>query len=234
MESVILPRNLADKKNILNQYGFFRDAVGSLQHKIMSRATTVSLQTNTYFFKRGTRVKQVALIGSGSVRVFMIGEGGREITLYHIQAGDACPINILSILLDRETPAFAIVESPVNAVTINADYFKEWVATQPPIRHYVFETFAVRLLDMFSLLENLKFKKVKKRLAEYLVSQSSQQEYLPAVIKLTHENLASELGSVREVVSRLLRKFERMGIVELKRGQIWVNNEQALQQIIGE
>ncbi|WP_455223387.1 Crp/Fnr family transcriptional regulator [Kaarinaea lacus] len=230
----IFSRELANKQTILNHYSFFRDAADSLQHKILSCATTVILQPKSYFFERGTKVRQVALIGSGSVRVYMIGEGGREITLYHVQAGDACPINILSILLDKVTPAFAIAESTVHAVCISADYFKEWVATHTAIRQYAFETFAERFLDMFSLVDNLKCKKLEKRLAEYLVSKTSRQEYAPSVIKLTHESLASELGSAREVVSRLLRKLERKGIVELTRGRIYVNNKQALKNIICE
>lgn len=230
----ILPRELANKQSILNHYCFFRGATDSFQQEILSCSTAVNLQPDTYFFERGTQVRQVALIGTGSVRVFMIGEGGREITLYHLQAGEACPINLLSILLDLATPAFAIVESPVHAVCIHAHSFKEWVATNTVLRQFVFETFAARFLDMFSLLDNLKCKKLEKRLAEYLVSQTSQQEYVPAVIKLTHESLASELGSAREVVSRLLRKFERKGIVELTRGRIYVNNTEALKNIICE
>ena len=176
----------------------------------------------------------------------MIGESGREVTLYHVQPGEACPINILSILLNRQTPAFAIVESPIHAVVVDAGYFREWVSIDSSIRHYVFETLLMRISDDFALLENLKFRKLETRLAEYLVKHLPQQlpqklpqklplqDLTPPVIKVTHERLASELGSAREVISRLLREFERMGIVELARGSIYINDKYALQKIIKE
>lgn len=232
MGTIFAQYNDVNKLAILNQYRFFNNATGSLQRKILANAEPVTLKTDTYFFRRGFKVRHLALIGSGSVRVFMTGESGREATLYHVEPGDACPINILSILLNREAPVFAMVESLLHAVIIDACYFREWVATDSIIRDYVFETLLTRISDDFSLLENLKFRKLETRLAEYLVKQLPQSEMSPAVIRVTHERLASELGSAREVISRLLREFERLGFVELARGRIFINDRQALRDIV--
>lgn len=102
-----------------------------------------------------------------------------------MQSGDACPINILSILLDD-----------------------------------------------FSLLENFKFRKLETRLAEYLINHLPKADLTEAVINITHERLVSKLGSAREVISRLLRDFERMGVVDRARRRIYINNRQALQNIV--
>ena len=234
MELDVLPRDYVSKQTILNHYRFFRDATETVRQEILSDTTAVTLKPNSYFFRQGGTANQVALLGCGSFRVFMIGEGGREITLYHVQPGEACPINILSILLEQVTPAFAIIESPVHAVCMQAENFKKWVSLQANVRQFVFETFSVRFLDMFSLLDNLKFKKLEKRLAEYLISQSIKRDHSAEVIQLTHESIAFELGSAREVVGRLLRKFKRKGIVSLSRGRICVTNKQALKSIAHE
>jgi CRP/FNR family transcriptional regulator len=234
MDTALTLSENTKKAEILKRYSFFREASLSLQHEIISNADTIALKPDVYFFRQGSKIKQLALLGSGSVRVFVVSEFGREVTLYHIQPGDSCPINMLSILLNRKAPAFAMVESLLHAIVIDSRYFRKWVSEHAVVRQYVFETFASHMLEVLSLFENIKFRKLEARLAEYLANQLSSAESSPAVIKITHERLASELGSAREVISRLLGEFERMGIVELARGRIFINNKQALEKVIGE
>lgn len=234
METVLTRSECRAKTEILERYRFFRDASASLQREIMSHANTVVLKPDVCFFQQGAQINQLALLGSGSVRVFVGSEFGREVTLYHIHPGDSCPINMLSILLNTKAPAVAMVESLLHAVVIDSGYFRKWVSEHDVVRHYVFETFASRMVDVLSLLEDIKFRKLEKRLAEYLINQLSSPDSSLTVISITHERLASELGSAREVISRLLREFERMGLVELARGKIFVNNKQALQKVSGE
>ena len=120
----------------------------------------------------------------------------------------------------------------LNAVVVDAVYFKKWVSEYAVVRQFVFESVATRLVEVLSLLEDFKFRKLEKRLADCLAKHIPDAEHASPVINITHMQLASELGSAREVISRLLREFERMGIVDLARGKIFVNNWKALQQII--
>lgn len=223
-----------DKLQILNQYRFFSDSEMPLQQHILSNSKTINLNTGSYFFKRGSHVNQLALIGAGSVRVFIPGECGRELTLYHLQAGEICPINILSILINQTAPASAIVEGPLHAVVIDAACFCGLVSTDAGIRQYVFESFALRFQDVVSLFEKSKFKKLETRLAAFLINSLPAEKQQPIVVKVTHERLAAELGSAREVISRLLEKLERSGIVRLTRGRINICNLPALQKIAHE
>jgi CRP/FNR family transcriptional regulator len=232
METVLTRSDCKTKIAILKRYRFYCDASTSLQQEIMLHANTVVLKPNACFFQQGSQINQLALLGSGSVRVFVGSEFGREVTLYHINPGDSCPINMLSILLNRKAPAIAMVESLLQAVVIESGHFRKWVSEHDVVRHYVFETFASRMVDVLSLLEDIKFRKLEKRLAEYLINQLPPPDSSLAVINITHERLASELGSAREVISRLLGEFERMGFVELARARIFVNNKQALQKVI--
>lgn len=234
METMLTLSGCRIKAEILNRYSFFRDAKPSLQQEILSHANTIVLKPDVCFFRQGAQIKQLALPGSGSVRVFVVSELGREVTLYHLRPGDSCPINMSSILLNRKAPAIAMVESILHAVVIDSGNFRKWVSEHDVVRHYVFETFASRLIDVLSLLEDTKFRKLDSRLAGYLVNLLPPLDSNTAVINITHERLASELGSAREVISRLLREFERMGIVELARGRIFVHNKRALQKVIGE
>ena len=124
METVLTSRNDIKKTEILRRYEFFREANPALKKEILANSSSVLLKPNSIYFHAGDKIQQLAFIGAGSVRVFIVSECGREITLYHLQAGDACPINILSILLNKETPAIAVVETMLNAVVVDAVYFK--------------------------------------------------------------------------------------------------------------
>ena len=232
MDTVLASRNDLNKIEILKRYRFFHDANPLLKNEILSHSNTVTLRPDAVFFQRGDQVNQLALIGAGSVRVFIVSQCGREITLYHVKSGGTCPINILSILLNRETPAIAVVEATLTAVVIDAIHFSHWVSDHAVVRQFVFDAVASRMVDVLSLLEDFKFRKLEKRLADYLLRQLPESATKPPVINATHMQLASELGSAREVISRLLRGFERMGVVDLARGKIFVNSRQALRQII--
>lgn len=211
---------LIDKSAVLNQYTFYLSAPKSLQEEIFTQATVVRLEPDTLFFERASRCEQVALIGAGSVRVYVVGDTGREITLYHVRPGETCPINVTTVLLGMDTPAMAVIEKPLVAVLLPVRYFKKWVAEQEVVRQFIFESFATRMVDILSLMEEISFRKMDQRLANFLSGQFEQSSAEPPVANLTHEKIATELGSAREVISRLLRDFERKGVIELARGRI--------------
>lgn len=220
-----------DKRAILDSYPFFRDAGPRLQAEIERVAMTVHAEPQGCFFGRGTSCPQVALVGGGDVRVFIASESGREITLYHVGPGETCPVNLLSVLLGRAAPATAVIDSALTAVVLPADLFRRWVAEEPVVRQYVFEAIAVRLVDILALLEEITFGKLDQRLADFLLRRAGDSGRQAGAIELTHEQIAVELSTAREVVSRLLREFERQGAVELARGRIQVRDPGPLQTL---
>jgi CRP/FNR family transcriptional regulator len=232
MNANLLERAEINKLDVLNQYTFYKNAEKSLQDEIETNSTIVKLEPNSYFYKKGGQCSHIALVGSGSVRVFVIGKSGREATLYHVLPGESCPINILSAMLDKKTPALAIAEVPLEAVVLPVGIFRKWVAERPVVQQYVFEALASRLVDVLSLMEDTKFRKMDQRLTEYLLNQFENSDYDPPMAQITHEKIAIELGSAREVISRLLGELERMGCVGLARGRIILKDKALLTQLI--
>jgi CRP/FNR family transcriptional regulator len=153
-------------------------------------------------------------------------------SLYHVSRGGTCPINILSVLLKRPTSACARALSEITAITLPADYFRRCVIDSSVIRDFAFSAMADRLADVIDLVEHITFCTLEQRLAGYLCCQFDGQNSSAApVLAITHDQIAAELGSAREVVSRLLRDLERKGGVSLGRGHIRLNDINLLKNI---
>ena len=217
---------------VLEHYSFYREASKTLQNEIMNNAGITKLEPNTFFYEKDGQCSHIVLIGTGSVRVFVVGEtGGREVTLYHVRPGESCPVNILSALLDMGAPAVAIVEEPLEAVVLPASIFRKWVEDHPVIQKFVFQALASRLVDLLSVVEVNTFQRMDQRLAQFLLGQFQSSDSNPPIARVTHEKIAVELGSVREVISRLLGDFEHMGVVGLARGRVVQKDKVALDKM---
>jgi CRP/FNR family transcriptional regulator len=164
----------------------------------------------------------MALLLSGSVRVYKIGESGREITLYRLGPGRSCILTASCIVNDLAFPAHAMVEENVEALVVPAPVFQDWVSRHEVWRKYVFALASQRLANVIMLIEEVAFGRMDKRLADYLSAAATAAEGDPPVLKTTHEAIAADLGSSREVVSRLLKDLEVRGVVKLARGTITV------------
>ncbi len=171
---------------------------------------------------------QLAVVLSGNVRVYKVGESGREITLYRIEESDSCILTASCILSQIRFPALAVVEKEVRAALIPAHILRDWVNKYDVWRMYVFELMSKRLADVIETVEEIAFRRVDVRIAELLAELATEQEQ----IVMTHQEIAYELGTAREVVSRILKDFERAQMITLSRGTIIVKDKQALQQRI--
>jgi CRP/FNR family transcriptional regulator len=203
---------------LLSKVAFFADAPPELQREIVRSASVVRLASGAYFLREGDSCVHFAVVVSGKLRVFKLGESGHEITLYHVGAGEACPLNVSCILSDRPVPAMARVEEDSEAVVIPAQVFRRWVAEHESLRSVVFEMFSSRLTEVMSLVEEVAFRRMDQRLAKRL--QEWFQAQRNGVVETTHAGIAADLGTAREVVSRLLKEFERLGAIGLARGRI--------------
>jgi len=164
------------------------------------------------------------MINSGTIRVIISTSTGREILLYRVQEGEACVLTISCLLGNSDYPARGLAESDLKGVAIKQTLFTRLMAGCPPFREFAFRFFGDRLTRLMTLIEEVAFGKMDQRLASLLLTKGASME-------TTHQALAEELGSVREVVSRILKDFEGQGILELERGQIRIVDEQALQRI---
>lgn len=216
-----------DKQDILDGIAFYREAPVELQAGIASVARHVRLTPGAVLFREGETPSRVAALGAGSVRVFRVGTTGREVTLYHVRAGQASLVGMLSVLLGRPTIATAQAEVATDAVLFPAAALREWVVSNEAVRRYVFETVTQALVDVTSLLEDVVFRSMDSRLAALLLAHVDGD----GLIAMRHEDLAAELGTAREVVSRLLETFERMGAVRRSRARIEIRDDTLLRQL---
>ena len=217
-----------DSKQILESFSIFREAGPAVREDMLSRARIATLPEGAIYVADGDTVDVIALVGEGRLRVYKTSESGREITLYGVAAGEFCLLNLLCVLTGITAPATARVEQPVRAVAFNGTDFRRWIGNDPAIRNHIFAMLANNVTETMNLVEEIAFKKMDVRLAEYL------QARLPrgaATLETTHEMIALDLGSAREVISRLLKEFERQGAVQLARGRITVQDPGLLKSL---
>lgn len=176
-------------------------------------------------FIEGDRVNAIALMISGVVRVYKIGETGREITLYRFGNGESCILTANAILSQKNFPAVATVEKEAEAVMIQADTFRDWVRHYDLWREFVFELLSQRLVSVMAIVEEIAFRRMDARLVSFLLERSLRSD----MIHITHQEIAAELGSSREVVSRILEDFSAKGMLEVSRGSIHILDRQTLQ-----
>jgi CRP/FNR family transcriptional regulator len=172
----------------------------------------------TYLFREHEGCGRIGFVVSGSVRVFKEHPSGRSITLYRLGAGDSCILSMTCALSHPIHQASAIVEDAAVLLMITTEEFRKLVARSSEARDYVFSLFASRLTDVLLLLEEVVFQRMDERLAALLLEHSARTGL--ATIDTTHERLADEAGTVREVVTRILGDFARRGAIEVQRGKI--------------
>jgi CRP/FNR family transcriptional regulator len=207
-------------RRVREAFPFLAHAETNILDLLATRGTEVSVPTGQVICAEGGECAHMPLVLSGTVRVHKTGETGREITLYRLESGEGCILTAACILSDAEFPACAVAEAPVEAYAIPAETFRDWVNRFQIWRGYVFDLLARRLDSVIAVVEEVAFRRLDVRLIEYLTAVTLRQG--SASIQTTHEAVAAELGSSREVISRLLKDFERAGLVTLARGSITV------------
>ncbi len=207
---------------------FLQNADAQLVREFREAGTVMKIPAGHDVFVEGDRVEGIALLISGVVRVYKIGETGREITLYRFGNGQGCILTANAILSYKTFPAVATVEADAEAVMIPAEAFRRWVGKYDIWRDFVFELLSQRLEKVMSLVDEVVFRRMDVRLTSFLLSQSKVQN----PIRTTHQEIASELGTSREVISRLLEDLSQRGFVRVGRGEIEILDEEGLQALV--
>jgi len=198
----------------MQHFPFFEELSNEAQTLLVSHAKAVKMPKGMELFAQGDQCKDILFLVDGSVRVYRLHESGQEITLYFLENGEQCNVNLNSAFTNTPAIGTAVCESEVEGYLLPADVVKTIYAAEAAYQQFVFTLFARRLEGMAGLIEDVRFKKLDHRLLDWLHEQDSFE------INITHEKLASHLGTSREVISRLLKEFEHNGIVQLHRGRI--------------
>ncbi len=192
------------------------------------RAITLRAPAGAWIFRDGLACDAYPIVVSGRVRVQKTGANGREIALYRVGPGETCVITTACLMRDAVYDAEAIAETDVTAKVLPKAVFRELLATSESFREFVFRSFSTRLGQLLARIEEVAFERIDRRLAQRLLDAVDEDDAIAA----THRELAVELGTAREVVSRKLKDFERNGWIELYRGGVRLVHRDALRRIV--
>jgi CRP/FNR family transcriptional regulator len=204
-----------------------RDAKPEHVREFMQVTSFARIPAGRDVFVEGDEVDSIALLISGVVRVYKIGATGREITLYRFGLGESCILTANAILSRHSFPAIATVEKAAEAVMVPANGLRDWVRRYDLWRGFVFDLLSQRLSSLMEIVDEVAFRRMDARVAALIVERGQREN----PVKITHQEIADELGSSREVISRLLEDLFNRGMIELGRGRITVLEPKLLQEL---
>ncbi len=181
----------------------------------------------TTVFGPGNAPENFLLLLSGTVRVQKTSANGREIVLYRVASGESCVLTTACLLAQEDYLAEGITESEIEVVALPRGAFDQLVANSALFRKFVFGAYASRLTDLVMMIDEIAFSKIDIRLAQRLIKLADSA----GQVSMTHQALAQELGTAREVISRQLQEFQRRDWITITRGQVFIKNIKALSDI---
>jgi CRP/FNR family transcriptional regulator len=179
---------------------------------------SVSFKKNTTLFKEGDSCQGMLLVTDGSIKVLKYSDDGKEALLYRVNPNNLCILSVSCLIGNKFYNAEGIAEFDVDGIFLTHKKFMELLNTNNDFRSFIFSSFAERISDFIQLLDNIIFKSLKERLIDFITIESSKSS--DHVIHKTHQEIAIELGSSREVISRILKTLENEKIVDLSRFSI--------------
>lgn len=212
------------QKKLVSLYPVFEDMKPDLLEYVLQHGQLHVVPAGTVLFDENSPCQAFPLLLEGVIRVCKVGASGREIQLYRVVPGEACVLSSSCMLATAPYNARGTTESETTVFVLPPPLFNRLLSEHEPFRTYVFGLFADRIADLIQLVEAIAFHKLDQRLAALLLGKGK-------VIHTTHQNLADELGSVREMVSRLLKSFAEQGLVSLGREQIEIVDPSRLRRL---
>lgn len=200
------------------------DAAPASLTRIVQHGIHRKVRAGTTLFDAHTPCSGFPLVLSGTVKVLQRYPNGRELPLYRVRPGESCLLSGSCLLGHSDYTASGIAETDVELLILPAADFHALVASDEAFRRHVFTLFGERLATVLSLVEAIAYQKLDQRLAALLLAKGDP-------VLATHQALADELGSVREIVSRLLRSFEDRGWVDVARERITIVDRAALAEL---
>lgn len=205
------------------QYPVLAELPQKLRAEVAAAAQAVTVPAGAMLFDERQPCLGFPFVLSGAIRVAKVSASGRELPLYRVTPGETCIITSSCLLGNVPYNARGTTESQAVLVMLPQGLFTELLA-QAPFRNFIFNLFAERMADLMRLVEEVAFRKLDQRLAALLLGKGR-------VVHATHQQLADELGSVREMISRLLKGFAEQGLVVLGREQIEIRDAAGLRRL---
>jgi len=186
--------------------------------RIIEHAPAIHVDARTLLLSHDTQCESFVLLLDGTVRVYQLAEDGREITLYRIAPGDICVMSLASLIHSQPFKAFAQTDTPIDALALSGTDFHQAMAMSAVFRGWVMGSLTNSFCGMLETFHGAVFERLEIRLACLLGQLFERAEN--DTLQITHQQLAQELGTTREAISRGLKRFEKQGCIELARGHI--------------
>ena len=200
--------------------------------ELLDVANPVRVEDGHLLLETGYPCEDLMLVGRGRIRVYIAGESGREVTLYYVYPGESCPVNLGSAMMGIGASADACASGELVGATIPAPDFREIGRRNAAVHDYVLSATVLRFGEVIDRIREITMRRVDHRLAEYLLRKFEESGEHPPVAEVTQHNIALDLGTAREVVSRRLQELDSTGAVELRRGRIILQDWASLRRVI--
>lgn len=195
------------------------------KNTLIKHSRIIEAPIGTIGYREGMPCGAYVMRLAGKSRVYKMSTNGREILLYRVGSGETCVITTTCLLGNSDYPASTVVEEPIRDVLIPAAAFHQLMLDSAIFRKFVMTNYGALISDLIVLLDEVAFHNLDARLAKTLLDANN------AKVVRTHQQIADELGTAREVVSRQLKRLEQKGLVTLGRGQVEIINRNALDKI---
>ncbi|MFD2286797.1 helix-turn-helix domain-containing protein [Pedobacter petrophilus] len=192
-----------------------------LEEVIQSNSQRKSLPAGTVMMQPNSYVRSIPIVLSGSMRVMREDEDGREVLLYYIKPGESCIMSFLAGIHEDTSKVKLMVEEDAQILLIPVTKASEWVKTYPEWADFIFKLYHKRFEELLDVINAVAFQKLDDRIVKLLKTKAGV--YQSNEIQVTHQQLAEELGTTREVISRLLKQMERQKMITLSRNKITIH-----------
>lgn len=214
----------ADREALVRCYPVLKHLPPDLFTRIEQAAQPMRVRPGAQLFEEGSPCTHYPLLVEGVIRATKCSPDGQEILLYRLNPGESCVITVVALLGETPYPAAAVAETRLTLFGLPRSLFLELILKSPPFRVFVFGFLSERMAHLMALIDDVAFRRVDQRLALCLLHR-------PQPLAVTHQMLADELGTTREVVSRTLEAFQESGMVRLGRKRIEILDRRALDRV---
>ena len=211
-------------ERLLAQYPALRSLPAAEFSRMLEEGSLREVPSGTVMFDEAQPCVGFPFVLAGSIGVSKLSENGREIQLYAVDAGESCILTSSCLLGSVDYDAHGVAVGDTTVFILPRPTFERLLRSSDEFRHYVFSLFSDRISDLMQTVEEVAFKRLDQRLAALLLRRGP-------TIRATHQQLADELGSVREIVSRIMRGFSSQGLVQTGREQITILDSDGLRRI---
>lgn len=196
----------------------FPNFSNTLLDQISTNANLQEVPSGTTLMRTGQYIKSTVLITKGKIKVYREGEDGGEFLMYYLQAGQACALSMICTTKNEKSQIMAKVVEDASLLMVPLQLMDKWMMEHKSWYEFVIETYRSRFEEVLEVVDNIAFRSMDERLEFYLKRHSDACDCKE--VNLSHQEIATELNTSREVISRLLKKMEQRGLVKLNRNQI--------------